>query len=619
MTEANWTGWAQDVEQAMRAVAGDAWADEVAAAWRRHADRPVVEVTLYGPYDAGKSSLLKRLLVEDGTPVPEWLTVSARRETFELNEIRSGELAFTDTPGIATSDQRHEEIGNEAVTLTDSLIVVLPPQLVTSDQEQILSIVRGGFYTAAGGPVFPPRALLLVIAQADTAGVDPSDDQAAYDELCRRKRSELLELLGRYAAGGRELPVHTVAADPYGLVGTTRQPRLEDYANGSSWDGVDGLRSDLRSLASRRSELRDAAAVRYWSWIGLQARARADAELARLAQTIEEAQRQLHRIAMLESELGAVNTAASAELRGAVHQELKAVADSSPGESLDSIQSTAEQRLEKSVGAWALKWQVRLEQLARGAETELDVQAQRSGGAAFRSYLSDLLDAGAQPAPPQDETRLRGIIGRLDQSVRQMVRTGYELRLGMSLDEARDELRQLENLESRLMTSFLTAHSQAGDGEEEQFAEIAAWFLDTGGSLRSETTEQLRRGLHRAKLIEQTVPLLVELGSFAAAEVQQRSLARAEQERRTKLRSTVERLATDIADRVLGGEQAEGMSWNQAVAWLRERIQAGRPPEALLDASRQRQEQLTTAQSALTALLEEPPFPKTAADDVERR
>jgi hypothetical protein len=101
MPEARWTGWARELEQAMRAVAGGAWAEEVTAAWRRHADRSIVEVTLYGPYDADKSTLLKRLLVKDGTTVPAWLTVSARRETFELNEVRSGDLAFTDTPRTA--------------------------------------------------------------------------------------------------------------------------------------------------------------------------------------------------------------------------------------------------------------------------------------------------------------------------------------------------------------------------------------------------------------------------------------------------------------------------------------------------------------------------------------
>jgi hypothetical protein len=53
------------------------------------------------------------------------------------------------------------------------------------------------------------------------------------------------------------------------------------------------------------------------------------------------------------------------------------------------------------------------------------------------------------------------------------------------------------------------------------------------------------------------------------------------------------------------------------VTWLRERIQASRPPAALLDASRQRQEQLMSAQTALTALLAEPPFAPTMVGSVE--
>ena len=47
-------------------------------------EKPVVSIV--GPYSAGKSSLIKRLLVQEGYNVPDWLTISGRRETFELNQ-----------------------------------------------------------------------------------------------------------------------------------------------------------------------------------------------------------------------------------------------------------------------------------------------------------------------------------------------------------------------------------------------------------------------------------------------------------------------------------------------------------------------------------------------------
>ena len=46
-------------------------------------------VTFFGPYDSGKSTLLKRLLVDEGCKVPDWLTISPRPETFEQNKIEA--------------------------------------------------------------------------------------------------------------------------------------------------------------------------------------------------------------------------------------------------------------------------------------------------------------------------------------------------------------------------------------------------------------------------------------------------------------------------------------------------------------------------------------------------
>lgn len=90
-------------------------------------DRPVV--TLFGSYDTGKSSLLRRLLVDSGRDVPDWLTISARHETFEVNDVEFGTCIVRDTPGfdVGASGVREQNSSRAmaAVGLTDVGIAVL--------------------------------------------------------------------------------------------------------------------------------------------------------------------------------------------------------------------------------------------------------------------------------------------------------------------------------------------------------------------------------------------------------------------------------------------------------------------------------------------------------------
>ena len=75
------SAWESAVREQVRIIAGD-WADEVTAAWATFADEPLVVVTLHGGYDTGKTSLIKRFLVEDGTPLPDGLDVGARPTSY---------------------------------------------------------------------------------------------------------------------------------------------------------------------------------------------------------------------------------------------------------------------------------------------------------------------------------------------------------------------------------------------------------------------------------------------------------------------------------------------------------------------------------------------------------
>ena len=61
MTETNWHDAILDT---LRRLVGAEQTANVLAAWHEHASRTRPEVTLLGPYSAGKSTLLRRLVVD---------------------------------------------------------------------------------------------------------------------------------------------------------------------------------------------------------------------------------------------------------------------------------------------------------------------------------------------------------------------------------------------------------------------------------------------------------------------------------------------------------------------------------------------------------------------------
>src|SRR4051812_13898912 len=148
---------------------------KVAAEWSEHASRNKLEVTFLGPYSSGKSTLLRRLVLDGGSPIPDWLTISARRETFELNAVDVGDLTFTDAPGFAAGSELHDDLAEDALALSDAFLLVVPPQLLTTGRELVGSILSGRYFF--GEPrAGSERVVVAVIAQADSMGIDPDDD-----------------------------------------------------------------------------------------------------------------------------------------------------------------------------------------------------------------------------------------------------------------------------------------------------------------------------------------------------------------------------------------------------------------------------------------------------------
>ena len=573
MTSETSTAWESALRDQVRIIAG-AWADEVAEAWTTFAAEPLVRITLHGGYDTGKTSLIKRFLVEDCTPLPEGLLVGAMPTSFQAQRITSGGVVWVDTPGTDSGNTEHDAVAEEALILTDAVLIVLSPQLLSGDQDVVRGLIDGTFHNSVVGvPMFAEGALVVAVSQMDTAGVSPWDDKAAYQRLVARKRAELIGALGA-GAGVVEGHLHFVAADPE-EAGRTEAPGPDDYAGREDWDGVVELRADLAPLASRLTELRRGASVRYWSWVGERARQRATAELDRLDRVVEEAHRSEEVTDLLLEELDDVDRNARGKLRQAVYDNL--LSGMTLSEDPATGRGEVERSLDATIGAWLAEWSGKLDGLARRAETELRVRAERPGAAVLQGYLDDLF---ATDLPPVTTTRpsVDDLLKRLDGHARTVARASYKLFHGMSAEEARAELTRLRYLRAEQW--------------QQHFASADSLLTS------AEHAHQISTSLQRVEAVEAVLPIALELTGYVVGGM----LDKRADQRAATLRAELRGRADEIAEAIVSGGSG-ARSWADAVTALRERLDSGEGSPDLSSAPEERREAITAAVVELVALL----------------
>ncbi|MDQ1250293.1 MAG: hypothetical protein QG597_4672, partial [Actinomycetota bacterium] len=369
------------------ALPGGQIGERLAERWQRFAciDAPVV--TIYGSYDTGKSSLLRRVLIEVGQAVPSWLTISARNETFEVNEIRAAGCVLRDTPGFVVegADARAEmntELASEAIVLTDVAIVTVPPQLVTAEYPVLRALVEQDW---------TPDSLWFVISRFDEAGADPDDDLDSYRKLAERKTAELRTALNL----DDEVPVHVVCSDFAQMAGAEQNPDPEVWDESREWDGIAGLVEAITVLGtSHNSALRRAAEQRYWRNAVQQALFRLPQELEkRLDNAVVSDEGDQLRASWL-AQLDTVDRAAEADLRGRVSAAINDAMDSP-----DPTYGFAE-RLKTSVGAWHSASERDVDKLLRSVGETLATDRTRPDWQRFDDLAAALR---REPSKPESE------------------------------------------------------------------------------------------------------------------------------------------------------------------------------------------------------------------------
>jgi predicted GTPase len=226
--------------QAHAALDGDGAAAGVLAELDGLADDPRPRITVLGDYNAGKTSLLRRLFAEAGLRVPDSLTVNAVPETAEVQTYPCADVLLLDTPGLHSGIPEHDAKALEAVADAAVVVYVLAPTR-SQESEHFTQVLYGDPSLALPGKL--DRTLFL-INRSDEMGVDPEHDPEGYRLLAAAKARELLEILSRLGRPPKPEQVKVVATAPDAVEVSTR----DDVRRYHGWDGVEDAVASLASL-----------------------------------------------------------------------------------------------------------------------------------------------------------------------------------------------------------------------------------------------------------------------------------------------------------------------------------------------------------------------------------
>lgn len=437
MTEDRRTAWIEHVWTSLRMFSAGTSTAQLEAAWRNHQQRRRPVAAIFGAYDAGKSSLLKRLLFEDGAKIPDDLTVSGRRETFSVDEADGLGWTYRDSPGIAGGNDEHDQKALESLDLADLLVWVLPPQLVTSNKEGFDSIATGERFAVNSEQV--SASLMAVISRIDEAGIDAETNPQGFSDLCARKQAEFASLLASIGVNPPRWGIIPLSADPYQGVGN-EVPDASIYAMGEGWDGVPELRATLEHAASHAEELRTLAGFRYASSVVRALSITVQNERIEREDALQTISNELERLKLWSTSLQTLRNKCASDLHRTVEDELLSASRSGTTAAAEAL----EKKLSAAIDRWGDQASAEFEQLAASAEQEVGQRARSPSTDRLKRLIIELSDPGTPGSKPDAGGRIRKYVGPLGRSFRESFKAYVRVDLGMSIEEAAKHVRDFQ-------------------------------------------------------------------------------------------------------------------------------------------------------------------------------
>lgn len=456
--------------------------------------RPVA--TLFGAYDTGKSSVLRRLAVEAGVKIPDWLTVSARHETFAANRLLVDDFWLRDTPGLSPGGQDLRSVGNsstarEMVGLTDLLLVTLNPQLATGERPELLSVLA---------QEWPEDSIWFLISRADEGGVDPEFDPDGFASWSELKRTELRESL--HLDDSARIFIVVPDFGQAGSFSAGPDPHLWDQTR--QWDGMRELQAALREWATRdHAVARSAAEVRFWGNVVSATLAELRLEQSDLKTSTHVARSALQRRDLLLRQVDTLQMSAEATIEAAIEEAVRRPLTLAEVDSA-VIQESVEPVLEE----WWDKQHAALARIRQDAITGFAQQRERPAWQVLESVYGNFTtpDVATTSTAPRVSPLVTSLLQKATESLHEV-----------------DEVRR--------------AHDRI-----KHPAKIAASGLDA--------VSKGRAGLSLgevANMASALLPLVNELGSLVETTIIEKKERERREERRRELTAEITRMARDAA------------------------------------------------------------------------
>ena len=236
--------WLAEVKQAGQS---DADLAAVAAAASVRLSNPRPAIYLCGDYSAGKSSFIKRLLLDSGAALPDGLSVRGDPTTATVTEYGWEGVTLVDTPGFQSGRGEHDQRSLEVVSEASMGLMLFHTNLLLGDPTAIDTILKGA------GSVIPKLSrTMFIVNRCDELGIDPAEAPREHARLAASKRAELALALKSRAIEVDSSRIFTMASDPYGLVGDRRDVSSASFDAFRDWDG---FRPFLKAFRDNRASL----------------------------------------------------------------------------------------------------------------------------------------------------------------------------------------------------------------------------------------------------------------------------------------------------------------------------------------------------------------------------
>jgi len=238
------------LSNAIKSCEGDQVALNVLSELTLILDEDKPRIHLIGDYNAGKSSFIKRLIIDEGASIPENLKIDAKPTTSTPQEYDWNGVKLIDSPGFQSSEISHTEYAMKTFPDASAIIFLFQPNLILGDDTYLKTVLNGD---KESGLVPKKKRTFFIINRSDELGSDPEYAPKSFKTLIDRKKDELSSALKSKGVSVDRNQIFCMASDPYGLVGDRSDVNSSEFDPYRSWDGINYFVESFRD--SRRKTL----------------------------------------------------------------------------------------------------------------------------------------------------------------------------------------------------------------------------------------------------------------------------------------------------------------------------------------------------------------------------